>query len=450
MITVNLAPIEGRILLDGNSTVISITSSNGTGHYFRAKIYIDGELFDEQGWSRIDGFTAEKDLKKMYQAYFKTNFESVFSSGVIERNDFLKNVSIVINEHNVSDDEVVQSFNLPPFFIMYNEYAVTFNDDYKSQFLGVEQGIMRITPNGKISLPFMIKSDNESVAIELRDDLNAVIDIQNIPSFTGRKVFEYKYDLAQGFLPPNALYLILKITIGETSLVKNIRLIRQPVFSVKELAFQNNFGFFLYAYIDGRLTVDSAVSVESYEEAEGSEKVFEISEKQNYTLNSGTLLVSEKNIISQIQKSKTIFIYSENAWLELLNANKKANLYTDRNNGYSENLAFSVRKNNSVSNDAMAGVASPKIVLNHVIVGSDAFGPVPKVYYTLSGYQGGEILFEIKELIAGVFIFRSDVWAHEPLSNPFSLPLRQIGTYKIQAYFDVGSDQPSNELIFTI
>jgi len=51
MISVINFPPENRYLLDGNNTPITVTSDNVNG-YFRAKIYIDDVLFDEQGWSR--------------------------------------------------------------------------------------------------------------------------------------------------------------------------------------------------------------------------------------------------------------------------------------------------------------------------------------------------------------------------------------------------------------
>ena len=65
MIQIINTPAENRVLLDANNTEISIQSTNGAGFYFRALIYVDDLLFDEQGWSREDAYTAKKDLVKL-------------------------------------------------------------------------------------------------------------------------------------------------------------------------------------------------------------------------------------------------------------------------------------------------------------------------------------------------------------------------------------------------
>src|SRR5690606_17739057 len=115
MITALSTPGSGRILPDANNTVIKIQSTNGEGYYFRAKIYIDNVFFDEQGWSRIDLYTATKDLKKLYNAYYQTIFTDTFQNQLTEQTHLIKQVKIVVEEYSIETDVLVDSLELPVF-----------------------------------------------------------------------------------------------------------------------------------------------------------------------------------------------------------------------------------------------------------------------------------------------------------------------------------------------
>ena len=84
MITINQSPTTNRIILDGNNTVISLTSTNGAGYYFRATIFIDGELFDTQLVPKRC-FHNRKGFEKLYNAYFETVFPTTFTAGISEQ-----------------------------------------------------------------------------------------------------------------------------------------------------------------------------------------------------------------------------------------------------------------------------------------------------------------------------------------------------------------------------
>ena len=115
MIQVINFPPANRYLLDGNNTQITVTSDNADG-YFRAKIYIDDALFDEQGWSRKDDFTATKDLLYLYNAYFKPYFLGSFTTGLLEQTNFKKKVSIVIEEKDIDTDALLGTVTLSDFY----------------------------------------------------------------------------------------------------------------------------------------------------------------------------------------------------------------------------------------------------------------------------------------------------------------------------------------------
>lgn len=350
MIYIYKAPHPNSILLDANNTVISITSSNGSGFYFRAKIFIDGQLFDEQSWSRRDNFSTEKDLKKLYSAYYETVFNSNFITGLQQQTHLVKKISIIINEHSIGDDSLVQTQNLPDFYLMYNFKAIVFNDLEKVQFLGINPNVLQVPATGKISIPFMINAENESLQVELKDNFGNTIDYQSIPNFTDKRVYTYNFDFSSIELMAGTLWFSLSISVGAMVINKSIRLFTSPKFDIKEIAFLNNFGYWCYAYLDGQLSIDNNMDIKTYEELEGHEKVYEINEKQTYTINTGSLLASEKDIIRQISTALEAKIFLNSEYVKMVNATKKINLHKDRTNLYSEGLIFSVRQYNSVDN----------------------------------------------------------------------------------------------------
>jgi hypothetical protein len=349
MIYIYKAPSQNSILLDANNTLISITSSNGLGFYFRAKIFIDEQLFDEQSWSRKDNVTAEKDLKKLYNAYYETVFNP-YLSGLQQQTHLIKKITIVINEHSMGDDSLVQTKTLPDFYLMYNTKPVVFNDQKTVQFLGVDPDILQISATGKIAIPFMVNANNEALLVELKDNFGNTINSQSKPNFTDKRVYAFGFDLSSVELVANTLWLSLTIKVGTTVISKNFRLFAAPNFNIKEIAFLNSFGYWCYAYLDGQLSIDDNLDIKTYEELEGLEKVYEIDEKQTYTINTGSLLGSEKDIIRQIATALEAKIYLNSQYIQMINGTKKINLYKDRNNLYSENLSFSVRQYSSVEN----------------------------------------------------------------------------------------------------
>lgn len=370
MITINQAPQANKILLDSNNTVISVTSTNGSGYYFRAIIAIDDVFFDEQGWSRKDNFTAEKDFKNFYKAYFSSLFNSTFVNGLQEQTNIKKKVSITIHEKNITNDVIVQTVILPDFYIMYNAKPVSFSDATKVQFLGVNADVFAIPSFGKISMPFMVNASAESISVTLKNDSNTILNNQMVSSFTGKKIYEYKFDLSGITISDQVLFLTLEITVGTTVISKIFRLFRYNYFNfpVKELVFKNVFGYYMYAYLDGQFSIDTNLEIKSYQQIDYTDKIYEINEEDTYTINSGSLVENEKEIINQIVTSLDAKMYYKNEWWDLKNATKKVSQFKDRNHSYSENLSFKVEKNKEISNFLFDSVVElPYISITNVI-----------------------------------------------------------------------------------
>lgn len=382
MITALATPASNKFFLDANNTLIRIQSTNGEGYYFRAKIYVNDVLFDEQGWSRSDAYTAEKDIKRLCEAYFVPAFSGSFLAGLTEQTHLVKKVKIIIEEYSLDDAALVSSLELPVFSVMYNILPETFSDVTKVRILGIEPEILVVPANGKISVPFYINAASEFISATLETDLGTALDSQVTPAtYTGKKVFMYRYNLAATSINSTVTYLKLTLRCGGSSSTKLYRVNHLPVYSFKEIAFRNNFGYYLYAYFAGELEAQKSFDADIYETADGTQRVSAINQETTYTINSGNFNAKEKAIISMIAAStdpkinlevNTISNAVKNVanWKDMLPKTKKHTYLKDKQHTYSDDLIFSIRSGSDVSNTGMITVvpAQPDIVVTGVAV----------------------------------------------------------------------------------
>lgn len=375
MITINQTVLANNVILDSNSTIISLTSSNGIGYFFRALIYINDVLFDTQGWSRQDAYTTNKDLKDLYKAYFENEFVTSFTSGLTEVTSLKKKVSITIQEIQVTTGSVIQTLNLPEFFIMYNAKPIHFNNNDKLIVLGLDPEVISITKNGKITIPFYVNASSEDVVVTLKNNLGFSINSVSQTGVVGKKVYQYNYDLSGTTINDDILYLDLEVSVGATTVSKTYRIFRHDFFNfdVKEIAFKNIFGLYVYAYLDGQLTVENSLDIKSYQQQDYSDKVYEIDEEQTYTINSGSLVEVEKALISQIATSIDIHLNYMANWYRLVPKLKKVSEYKDRNHSYSENFSFKAIRNSSILNTAVGEFETYFVITNVVYLEGNSY-----------------------------------------------------------------------------
>lgn len=339
MIQVINFPAANRYLLDGNNTKITVTSDNANG-YFRAEIYIDDVLFDEQGWSRKDNFTATKDLLYLQNAYFKPYFLGSFTTGLLEQTNFKKKVSIIIKEKHIDTDALLDTVSLPHFYLLYNVKSEIFNDNNKLYIFGLKAEHMNMKKDGTIVIPFYANAVNEDVKVTIYDDLDNVLHTQTSANVNGKKVFVYTLNLSEVTVISSVLYLRAKIEVGAEVIEKYYNVLRLPNYEVKEVVFQNNFGFYIPAYFDGDFEDVSGMKVQSYERYDSSTAVYAVEEDRTYTINTGGLSIREKDIVNEIANSIDCFFKTDNNYRPVNTATKKVTNLKSRLNIYSQDLQF--------------------------------------------------------------------------------------------------------------
>lgn len=433
MITAINFPPANTILLDGNKTPITVTSTNGVGFYFRAEIYIDDVLFDEQGWSRKDNFTATKDLMYLYHAYFNPSFLGSFSTGLLEQFNFKKKVTIVINEYDINTDILVGTLTLPDFFIIFNIKSEQFNSNNKLIIFGLKAERYRMKKNGTIVIPFYANANSENVSVIVKDNFNNILHQEVLLNLTGQKVFVFTLNLDDVTLISTADYLTAEINVGNETITKIYTLIKLPNYEVKEIVYQNNFGYYIPAYFDGDFEDVSGFTVQSYEQYDTSLAVYAIEEDVTYTINTGNFNFLEKETINEVANSIDCYFKNGNIYTNVISAIKKSTNQKSRLNIFAEDLQFKVKKGLPFNNENLTGSLSGNnvtldlnlisVTLSHV----DNSGSNPKTYFDIiftSGFPLFQIFIQVRPNSSWNWGYNS------PLANVISP----------QQYFIVGNE----------
>ncbi|MGK4567860.1 hypothetical protein [Flavobacterium sp. 3HN19-14] len=131
------------------------------------------------------------------------------------------------------------------------------------------------------------------------------------------------------------------------------------------------------------------MDINSYDQNDNSEVIYEIIEEQTYSINTGSLLGSEKAIIGQITRSLKAKLFFEGEWIDMTSKTKKYNDFKDNVHQYGENLTFNVKRNNSFSNLLLpvAEVDEDQVTVGDIVTTSTTI----LVYFTLINYTGSFI-----------------------------------------------------------
>lgn len=390
MITVNATPVAGAVLLDANDTFISLTSSNGVGHYFRAEISIDDELFDVQSWSREDNYTTTVNLKQLYQKNFEAPFVANFTAGITEPINLKKKVTITVKEYLISNDTLAQYVNLPEFYIQYNQHPIAFDSTTPLAIINPKSTYKLIPDNGKMVCAFFANAVSQTITATLRDSSNTIIDVQTVASGTYKKMLVYRYNLALYTIPDSVLYFTLTISNGSQSISTVFKRILLPAYPVKELAYLTDFGVWQYAYFSGLLNVDANADAVTYQDQNDFKRTTEVNMNLAISLSTGALRSNERTIADEvIQALDTRFFYN-NQWREVAGETKKVQQYRDRVFNYGESFTFSLKATPPVANQNMMAIApasSAGMALLFINSATGSNGDITIDFSKLSGYN---------------------------------------------------------------
>lgn len=367
MIQAIQTPFPGNVLLDGNNTTIVVQSSNsGTAFYFRAEIYIDNVLFDTQSWSRKDNFIAEKNLRYLYNAYFNTQFQEAFTNGLVEVTDLKKEVKIIVKEYTIAEDELAQTLELPIFHILFNTNSVLFDDNQTLTVLGLDTNYFQIPSQGTIVIPFFANTSNETISVVTELDTGTILNTETITATTDKKVYAYTFTLPE--IAYANLYVKVTITVGTVTKTFIYKVFRNPTFNIKQIVFKNNFGFYIPAYFSGEFSSENNYKVDTYENFDYSETIFNIEQNAVYKINTNYLNTQELPIVNQINNALEAYFKDASGYNPINTATKKTITAQDREHLFNNELNFTFKKGLPLNNNGFLGAP---IVSDFAVTGDE-------------------------------------------------------------------------------
>lgn len=350
MIQLIQTPLADSVLLDGNNTLIKIKSSRGSNFYFRARIYIDDKLFDEQGWSRDDEGLARKNFLNLYQAYFSFLFEAIPDNGITEQIHLIKKIKIEIDEKDLDTDNVIETIALPEYYIMYNNQPHFFDANAPITLLDFSNPVVFIPIDGLLRIPFFVNIINSNISVKIFSQSNSLISNYTTDSMSGKKAFLFHYNMTTTPLDINDLYFKIQITNGINKIEKRVKIFRNPSFVIKKLTYLNLFGYYVNAYFDGRLEVANEYTINDYLNNEGQEIVSEISSLKSFSLNSGSLTRPEIDLLHHICTALDVKLEYNTILYPVSGKTKKSIEFKDKENLFSTEFKFTKKSTSWIDN----------------------------------------------------------------------------------------------------
>lgn len=445
MITINSTPKADAVLMDANDTLISVTSSNGAGYYFRAVISIDDQEFDVQSWSRIDLYTATVNLRQLYQKYYEFPFSETFTSGVSELST-KKKVSITVKEYAISDDSLVDFKVLPTFYILYNQYPKEFDSNNALQLLHPTATYKMIPDNGKIVVVFYANQNNDPIYINLLNSAYQIVDSQVIPADISKKVHVYQFDLSALIISDSILHFRVDVLMGSAQFYTQFKRIQLSAYPVKELAYLTDIGIWSYGYFTGLMNIDANADIISYQDANDTTKNSEINMTLAISLGTGALRTAERSIADEVIQALDARLFYNGKWREVAGTTKKIQVYRDRLFNYGEAFTFALKSLPPVVNQNVGAPsdAEARVLLGYIAVTGRNF---EMDYIRFPGYTPTELnvvlISETNTIITLLVSATSPITSSLPVEYP-------LGTYVVYLQeVDTGALSNSRTITFS-
>lgn len=380
MIEVLQSPDLNRVIADGNDTEIKIRSVLGDDYYFRVNIYVENELLIEQSWSKDDAGIAVYNLKLMYYSYFNDNFDIPLLNGFQSIPELYKKVRIEIYEINILDGVVQGSIILPEFFVIKNKKPQYFDDSQLISLLDFPFDPIEVPVDGLVTFPIYYNG-SENITVTLTDPDDNILFTENHVPFNVR-VIRYNLLLSLIDIPQDINKLMITFSAGNTTFSKNLHLIRENYYALKQCFYLNNFGIYINAYLKGKKEIEHNLKPKEYVREDGNTVTYDVEDTLMLEVNTG---YSRSNRLAQnVASSIDVRFLINGVWERMSAETKKVKVLEENKFVYEEVLKFSkinmpIFDNNNtfnlppVANDIVINGIENQVVSFPVSVFFDAF-----------------------------------------------------------------------------
>lgn len=338
MIELVQSPDTNRVIADGNDTIIQLRTTTGGDHFLRATIYIDGEEFLQQSWSKDEDSLSVFNLKHLYYAYFENKFSSDIQTGFKIQPGLFKKVKIITREYKVGFPAIVSTLELPEFYVVKNHKPQVFDDNKTVAFLDLPQENIKVSKTAGFIFPLYIKA-GELLTASVLNSLGEPIystTLNNYPT----QVTQFELNF-QDLPVADFDEIFVRFQTSQDEAVKKLIFINENIYPTKQLFYLNNCGFYIPAYLLGKKENNHSLSPQSYSQYDGTEVTYDVEDVKELRLSSGYGYREITSLVHSIATSVDVRMQLEGFWERVNSETKKVQTLVDNQFIYSENLNFS-------------------------------------------------------------------------------------------------------------
>ncbi|MGL5276430.1 hypothetical protein [Myroides sp.] len=321
MIQIIKQPLE--LSLDSDNSIIEI-STDSIG---RIDINTNNALLNQVTVAKYNSTNAIINLKSLYRNTIVSTTE------VTNESHKVNNLFTITGDIKQAGD-VPSEVSLQPINILYSYKTIERlpSTNGTIHFLGISDSLL-CSSNCKLSIPFFsYKSQN--ISIRVSDQKNNLIKLSLLGSLSGYYV--YDLDLALDY---NVESITIEI-IGEETITKAIRVLKNKVNTPINFRFRNQFGAIINAQLFSNIDIEEELKSKVYSDQDGIQFTSEIESNSIVTIDTGYLLQSELFLIRQLVNSTLVELEINGEYIPVVSTTKKIKVYRDREYITANKLTF--------------------------------------------------------------------------------------------------------------
>lgn len=322
MISIISQPTE--LVLDSDNSIIELSSTKQD----KITLKTNNNLLNQITVAKYNATNVIINLKSLYRNMDITTNE--ISREAKKINNIL-NITGSIAQASTEPSEVT----IKPIQILYSTKSIERLPTTNStiHFLGISESLL-CSRDCRVTIPFLI-TKSQAITIRVYDQKNNLIKLSFLDLLT---IGYYTYDINLALdYPVEALTVEI---VGEETIRKVIRVLKNKVNQLLNIRFRNQFGAFIYAQLFSNLDIEEELKPKTYRDQDGRQFTSEVESNSILTVDTGYLLQSELFLIRQLVNSTEVELEINGEYIPVVSSTKKTKVYQDREFILSNKLTF--------------------------------------------------------------------------------------------------------------
>lgn len=319
MISIISQPTE--LVLDSDNSIIELLSDKKD----KIDIKTNNSLLNQITVAKYNATNAIINLKSLY---LNTDISTTELSREAKK---INNILTITGNITQGENEVI----LKPIQILYSTKTIERlpTNNRTIHFLGISESLL-CSRDCRVTIPFLV-TKSQAISIKVYDQKNNLIRL-NLLGELSTGYYTYDINLALEY----AVEALTVEIIGEETIHKVIRVLKNKVNQLLNIRFKNQFGAYIYAQLFSNLDIEEELKPKTYRDQDGRQFTSEVESNSILTVDTGYLLQSEMFLIKQLMNSTLVELEINGEYIPVVSSTKKTKVYQDREFILSNKLTF--------------------------------------------------------------------------------------------------------------